>query len=166
MASFSIWFKSSAEKDLRRLPRDLVSRVMDKIEELRFEPFPNQSIKISGAERHYRLRLRDYRIAYEVEAKEELITIHYVRHRSVVYRDLWSLNGTRMAGREFHEMCNLQKASTKPSTTTVTLERDCLTMVVKCVPAQVCPNCGEAYIDKKVTAGLLRDAEERASTGA
>jgi YgiT-type zinc finger domain-containing protein len=59
-----------------------------------------------------------------------------------------------------------KKASKKPGTTIVTLERDCLTMVVKCVPAQVCPNCGEAYVDEKVTAGLLRDAEERASTGA
>jgi len=53
-----------------------------------------------------------------------------------------------------------------PGMTTVTLERDCLTVVVKCVPAQVCPNCGEAYIDEKVTAGRLRDADERASIGA
>ena len=39
-------------------------------------------------------------------------------------------------------------------------------MVVKCVPAQVCPNCGEAYITEEVAAELLKDAEERASTGA
>jgi mRNA interferase RelE/StbE len=88
MASYSIRFKSSAEKDLRRLTRDLVSRVMEKIEELRLEPFPNQSIKISGSERHYRLRVGDYRVVYEVDAKEKLITINYVRHRSVVYCDL------------------------------------------------------------------------------
>jgi len=40
------------------------------------------------------------------------------------------LNVTRIAGREFHEMRYLQKASTKTGTTTVTLERGCLTMVV------------------------------------
>ena len=56
-----------------------------------------------------------------------------------------------------------KKASTKPRTTTVTFERGCLTMVVKCVPAQVCPNCGEAYINEKPQ--LSCDAEERASTG-
>jgi ribosomal protein L32 len=39
-------------------------------------------------------------------------------------------------------------------------------MVVKCVPAQVCPNFGEAYISERVTAELPRDAEERACTGA
>ena len=59
-----------------------------------------------------------------------------------------------------------KNASTKPGTTTVTLERGCLTMVVKCVPALVCPNCGEAYISELVTTELLNDAEERARTGA
>ena len=39
-------------------------------------------------------------------------------------------------------------------------------MVVKCVPALVCPNCGEAYISESVTTELLKDAEERARTGA
>ncbi len=59
-----------------------------------------------------------------------------------------------------------KKASTKPGTTTGTFERDCLTMVVKCVPAKICPNCGEAYISEKVTSELLKDAKERARTGA
>jgi YgiT-type zinc finger domain-containing protein len=59
-----------------------------------------------------------------------------------------------------------KKGSTKPGTTTITFERGCLTMVVKCVPAQVCPNCGEAYISEEITAKLLKDAEERANIGA
>jgi YgiT-type zinc finger domain-containing protein len=59
-----------------------------------------------------------------------------------------------------------KKAFTKPGTTSITLERGCLTMVVKCVPAQVCPNCGEAYISEEITAKLLKDAEERVRTGA
>jgi YgiT-type zinc finger domain-containing protein len=59
-----------------------------------------------------------------------------------------------------------KEASTKPGTTTVAFERDCLTMVVKCVPAQVCHNCGEAYISEWITAELLKDAEERAKTSA
>jgi len=59
-----------------------------------------------------------------------------------------------------------KNASTKPGTTTVTLERGCLTMVVKCVPAQVCPNCGEAYLSEDIASELLKDAEQRASLGA
>ncbi len=43
---------------------------------------------------------------------------------------------------------------------TVTLERGAATLVVKEVPAQVCSNCGEEYVDEEVAAQLLREAEE------
>ncbi len=59
-----------------------------------------------------------------------------------------------------------KRGITRQGTTTVTLERGCLTMVVKGVPAQVCSICGEAYIDEKITAELLRGAEERVREGA
>ena len=39
-------------------------------------------------ERLHRLRVGDYRIIYEVDAKEKVVTIHYIRPRSVVYRNL------------------------------------------------------------------------------
>lgn len=55
-----------------------------------------------------------------------------------------------------------KQAETRPGKTTVTLERDGLTLVVKGVPAQVCPNCGEACVDQSVTSHLLRTAEEAA----
>ena len=55
-----------------------------------------------------------------------------------------------------------KKASTKPGTATVTFELSCLTMVVKCVPAQVCPNCGEAFMNEEIASALLKDAEKKA----
>ena len=55
-----------------------------------------------------------------------------------------------------------KQAETKPGVTTVTLERDGLTLVVKRVPAHICPNCGEAYVEENVTAQLMRTAEETA----
>jgi YgiT-type zinc finger domain-containing protein len=55
---------------------------------------------------------------------------------------------------------------TKPGLTTVTLERDSLTLVVKAVPAQVCSNCGEAYVDEAITRRLLETAEAEAREGA
>ena len=70
------------------MPRDLVTRAMEKIEDLKSEPFPPQAVKIPVADRLYRLRVGDYRIVYEVEVEKKMVTIHYVRHRSVVYRDL------------------------------------------------------------------------------
>ena len=74
--------------------------------------------------------------------------------------------GLELQEENFMKCVICKKASTKTGTTTVTLERGCLIMVVKCVPALVCPNCGEAYISELVIAELLKDAEERARTGA
>lgn len=54
---------------------------------------------------------------------------------------------------------------TAPSRVTVTLERRGMTLVVKSVPAEVCQNCGEQYIDDQTTASLLRQAEEAAIAG-
>ncbi len=60
-------------------------------------------------------------------------------------------------------VCN--EAETVPGATSVLLERDELTFTVKNVPAQICPNCGEAYADEIVTASLLREAEKMAKAG-
>lgn len=49
---------------------------------------------------------------------------------------------------------------THPGTTTVTFHRDGRTLVVNEVPAEVCENCGEAYVAEDVTAELLRMAAE------
>jgi YgiT-type zinc finger domain-containing protein len=52
-----------------------------------------------------------------------------------------------------------------PGHTTVTLEREGMTLVIKRVPARVCENCGEEYVDEATTARLLRTAEEAARAG-
>lgn len=54
---------------------------------------------------------------------------------------------------------------TKPDQVTVTLERSGMTLVVKSVPAQVCDNCGEQYVDERTTTTLLRQAEQAAQAG-
>lgn len=58
-----------------------------------------------------------------------------------------------------------KKGETKPGKATVTLERNGATLVFKNVPAEVCLNCGEEYVDEKITAHLLRVAETAAQGG-
>ena len=58
-----------------------------------------------------------------------------------------------------------KQGETKPGKVTVTLERDGMTLVFKGVPASVCANCGEEYVDEKTTAQLLKTAEEAARAG-
>ena len=54
---------------------------------------------------------------------------------------------------------------TQAGTTTITLERAKTTVVFKNVPAQVCENCGEAYVDEETSEHLLQAAEEAARSG-
>ena len=58
-----------------------------------------------------------------------------------------------------------KQAETRPGTATVTLERDGLTVVFKGVPAQVCPNCGEDYVEQVIADRLLKEAEQAARNG-
>ena len=59
-----------------------------------------------------------------------------------------------------------KRGETQPGHTTVTLDREGLLLVVRDVPAQVCANCGEAYVDEAVVVRLLETAEEASQAGA
>ena len=54
---------------------------------------------------------------------------------------------------------------TRPGQTTVTLERGGTTLVIKGVPARICDNCGEAYVDEQITHQLLVTADEALRAG-
>ena len=58
-----------------------------------------------------------------------------------------------------------KQAETEPSKATVTLERNGMTLVFKGVPAEVCPNCGEEYVNEEISRRLLQAAEEAAQAG-
>ena len=58
-----------------------------------------------------------------------------------------------------------KQGQTQLGKATVTLERTGMTMVFKDVPAEVCANCSEAYVDEKTSATLLTAAEAAAHAG-
>lgn len=58
-----------------------------------------------------------------------------------------------------------RNGETRPGKTTVTLERESLTLVVRGVPAEVCQNCGEAYVSREASRQLLSSAEAAARAG-
>jgi YgiT-type zinc finger domain-containing protein len=59
-----------------------------------------------------------------------------------------------------------KNGKTKKGKVTVTLDRNGSIIVVKDVPAQVCQNCGEYYLDNKTTAEILKRAEQAVEKGA
>ncbi|WP_273202871.1 type II toxin-antitoxin system MqsA family antitoxin [Marinobacter subterrani] len=53
-----------------------------------------------------------------------------------------------------------KSGQTHPGTTTVTMTRGEAAVVVKNVPADVCDNCGEHYLDEAISAKILGMVEE------
>lgn len=53
----------------------------------------------------------------------------------------------------------------KPGRTTVTVERDRTTIVIRNVPADVCETCGEDYLDATVASSLETVLQEAAGSG-
>jgi YgiT-type zinc finger domain-containing protein len=58
-----------------------------------------------------------------------------------------------------------RSGETRPGTATVTLERAGMTLVIQGVPARVCANCGEEYVDEETSVRLLKTAEEASQAG-
>ena len=88
MASYRIELKRSAERDIRRIHPTLISRILERVEALGDDPSPRQSLKLSGTEATYRLRIGDYRVIYSVDPESKTVVVYYVRHRREAYRQL------------------------------------------------------------------------------
>ena len=86
--AYSLEIKSSVEKDLKKVPKSMVERIIDAIEKLAENPYPRQSKKIKSAEMTYRLRIGDYRVIYQIEKERKVVIVYHVRHRKVAYEHL------------------------------------------------------------------------------
>ncbi len=63
--------------------------------------------------------------------------------------------------------CQLCKnGTTEKGSVTVTLERGSTVVLIKNVPAEICENCGEYYLDEKTTYNILAKAEIAAKNNA
>jgi len=58
-----------------------------------------------------------------------------------------------------------KNGTTRKDKVTVTLERGHSIIAIKEVPAQVCQNCGEYYLDAEMTKEVLKRAEEASEKG-
>jgi mRNA interferase RelE/StbE len=86
MGSYRIEWKHSATKELKRLPRDVIHRVIVAVEQLAKEPRPSGAKKLVTAEHTYRIRIGDYRIIYSIFESALVVEIIRVKHRKDVYR--------------------------------------------------------------------------------
>jgi mRNA interferase RelE/StbE len=85
MAGYEISFKESVWKDLSKIPKSELKRILSRIEKLGDDPRPMGCEKITG-EALYRIRQGNYRIVYSIQDNELTIWIIMIGHRRDVYR--------------------------------------------------------------------------------
>jgi len=83
MGRYELVFRKSVAKDLRRLPKKDVARIVSRFRSLAHDPRGPGCEKLSGEER-YRVRVGIYRVVYEI--KDKLVTVVVkVGHRRDIY---------------------------------------------------------------------------------
>jgi mRNA interferase RelE/StbE len=86
MESYKIKWKRSAVKELRKLPKDVIVRILKAVEQLSDNPYPAEVRKLVGSDYSYRLREGSHRIIYTVLSSSLIIQIIRVGHRKDVYK--------------------------------------------------------------------------------
>ena len=86
-ASWRLEIHYKAEKEIRRLPKEVVRRVVSVVRSLTVEPRPPGSGIVKGYNLS-KIRVGNYRIIYRINEQEGLVTIVRVGHRKDVYRKL------------------------------------------------------------------------------
>ncbi len=86
MGRYEVDVSRTAEKQLRKLPRDDQERVVRRILLLAEDPFPQGARRLTGYDDVYRVRVGRYRILYSVARRQLVIIILKVGHRKDPYR--------------------------------------------------------------------------------
>jgi len=82
---YSLLAKPSVEKDLRNISSDYLPLINKKIHSLSENPRQSQTKRLRGIE-GYRLRVGDYRILYEIDDSNKIVTICRILRRREAYR--------------------------------------------------------------------------------
>ena len=85
--TYRVEIAPSAVRQLRKLDRSTQRRLQAAIELLAGQPRPIGAKKLVGGDGEWRVRTRDYRIAYEIHDEVLLVLVVAVGHRRDIYRD-------------------------------------------------------------------------------
>ena len=85
MADYRILIKPSAVKELNKIPKTELPKIIARIEVLSKNPRPKGCEKLA-AQNSYRIRQGSYRIIYTIEDDRLIIIVIKIGHRRDVYR--------------------------------------------------------------------------------
>jgi mRNA interferase RelE/StbE len=83
---YKITFSKDADKTLRRMPRNISLKIVQKIKQLARNPQTMRNVKKLTDHPGYRLRIGDWRIVYTVNDKELFIHVIKIKSRGEVYK--------------------------------------------------------------------------------
>ena len=86
MASYRLEYAKGVDKDLRKIPGRNAIRIIKAIDNLTINPLPMGSIKLTGHDAKYRIRVGDYRVIYEIHNSVLIVLVVEVGHRKDIYR--------------------------------------------------------------------------------
>jgi mRNA interferase RelE/StbE len=86
MAQYKIEVSATAERQLKKLPREDAVQIFKMISLLAHDPRPNNCKKMRGFDSICRLRIGDYRVIYEIDSDHILVIILKIGHRKDIYR--------------------------------------------------------------------------------
>jgi mRNA interferase RelE/StbE len=86
--TYKIEIKKSVLKALKRLDKQTLDKIKDKIDELAHDPRPSGCKKLVDEENLYRIRVGNYRVVYEIHDGVLLIVVlRFARRRENTYRN-------------------------------------------------------------------------------
>ncbi len=83
--SYNILILRVAQKQLAKLPIEAFEPIRDAIYALAEDPRPPGCLKLKNRE-GWRIRIGDYRVIYEIDDKQQIVTVLHVGNRRDVYR--------------------------------------------------------------------------------
>lgn len=84
---YRILFTKSAERALRKMPRDMAQRVRERLDRIAVDPYAQHPNVTKLQNRPgYRLRVGDWRVIYEIEGEALVILVLRIGTRGEVYR--------------------------------------------------------------------------------
>ena len=85
MAQYEILFKESVWKDVKKIPKTELRKILSKIEKLADNPRLVGCEKLTDQE-FYRIRQGEYRIVYSIQDNELTVWVIKIGHRKDIYR--------------------------------------------------------------------------------
>jgi mRNA interferase RelE/StbE len=86
MARFELEFAASIRKDLIKIHKKEVTKILSEIQKLAEDPRPIASKKLINEEL-YRIRIGNYRVIYEIIDERLIVHVVKVGHRKDVYKN-------------------------------------------------------------------------------